>query len=74
MLLHYTSRTIHAKTMIRSVTTLLTLLACPSLVAAERKLEINDGDRVLLIGDAFTKKGNSSKLESKLEGITLGKK
>jgi hypothetical protein len=28
----------------------------------------------LLIGDAFTKKGNSSKLESKLEGITLGKK
>jgi len=49
----------HAKTMIRSVTTLLALHAFSSLVAAERKLEINDGDRVLLIGDAFIERENN---------------
>ena len=53
--------------MIRSVTTLLTLLACSSLVAAERKLEINDGDCVLLIGDAFIERENNyGYLESRM--------
>ena len=60
--------------MIRSVTTLLTLLACPSLVAAERKLEINDGDRVLLIGDAFIERENNyGYLESRMRQEFHGK-
>lgn len=45
----------------------LLILTCTPLVAAERKLEINDDDRVLLIGDAFIERENNyGYLESRM--------
>lgn len=45
----------------------LLILTCTPLAAAERKLEINDDDRVLLIGDAFIERENNyGYLESRM--------
>ena len=63
----------HCNAMLQRLAALLALSWAPS-AAAERKLELNDGDRVLLIGDAFIERENNyGYLESSMRQEFPGK-